>query len=334
MPREKISHRERIQTTLEGKKADHIPAVLWRHFPVDDQTPDALAAATAVFQDQYQWDIIKVTPSSSYCLRDWGSLDEWRGDTEGTRDYSHFPISSSKDWLKITRLNPHKSYLRQQLECLKLLKKRYSPDTPIIQTIFSPLAQAKNLVNRDALLVHIRSYPDEVLKALAVISQTTKDFIESCNEIGIDGIFYAVQFSQAGLVSKDEFLTFSKQFDTQLLKSAELMWIRLLHIHGTNIFFDSMLDYPINILNWHDRSTSPSIAESRKLYKGVICGGLGRIDTLVLGDSTGIHNQAREAFEMAGQRNFILGTGCVVPMTASYGNLMAVHDSAALLRPI
>ena len=37
------------------------------------------------------------------------------------------------------------------LECLSLLVKELGPDTPVIQTIFNPLSQAKNLAGREPL---------------------------------------------------------------------------------------------------------------------------------------------------------------------------------------
>ena len=42
--------RERLEACLSGRLLDRPPVALWRHFPVDDQTPDGLAAATIEFQ--------------------------------------------------------------------------------------------------------------------------------------------------------------------------------------------------------------------------------------------------------------------------------------------
>ncbi len=82
-----MNHRARIEACLSGAPMDRPPVALWRHFPVDDQSPATLAAATANFQRTYDFDLVKVTPSSSFCLRDWGIKDEWRGAPEGTREY-------------------------------------------------------------------------------------------------------------------------------------------------------------------------------------------------------------------------------------------------------
>ena len=85
---------ERILACINGSPVDRPPLVLWRHFPVADQDPVNYAKATLDFQNRFDFDLIKVSPSSSYCLVDWNVKDEWRGNPEGTRDYIHYPISN------------------------------------------------------------------------------------------------------------------------------------------------------------------------------------------------------------------------------------------------
>ncbi len=112
---------------------------------MDDQNPQSLAEAHLNYQQNYDFDLMKVTPASSFCLKDWGVEDEWVGDTEGTRRYTKRIIHSPEDWESLTVLEPTSPHLAQQLECLRLIRTSLSPDTPLLQTIFSPLAQAKNL---------------------------------------------------------------------------------------------------------------------------------------------------------------------------------------------
>ena len=73
------THRQRLEAVLAGKRPDRTPVALWRHFPVDDQDPFRLARATGAFANQYDFDLIKVTPGSSYSVHDWGTRDDWRG---------------------------------------------------------------------------------------------------------------------------------------------------------------------------------------------------------------------------------------------------------------
>ena len=174
----KTSHRELIQACIKGEKTTRPAVALWRHFPVDDQTPETLAAATLNFQQTYDFDLVKVTPASSFCLKDWGVEDKWTGHTEGTRTYTRRIISGPKDWERLPVLGPRSKHLAAQLICLRLIRSKLTKETPVIQTVFSPLAQAKNLAGNETLLTHLRLYPEAVMKGLQIIAKSTRRFVE------------------------------------------------------------------------------------------------------------------------------------------------------------
>jgi uroporphyrinogen decarboxylase len=52
-----------------------------------------------------------------------------------------------------------------------------------------------------------------------------------------------------------------------------------------------------------------------------------RQDTLVYQDPAEVRNEAADALRQTGGKRFLLGTGCVVPIIASHGNLMAARKS-------
>jgi len=320
------THRERIQACLNGEMPDRTPIALWRHFPVDDQNPEALAASTLHFQNTYDFDIVKVTPASSFAVRGWGVEDKWMGDAEGSRRYTKRIIFKPEDWEKLKPLDPTSPHLAGQLACLRLLKENLSPETPLIQTIFNPLSQAKNLAGNDVLLAHLREHPEAVMKGLDTIAKTTSKFIEAAREIGIDGVFYAIQHAQADILELNEYKSFGLPFDQQVLESTKDLWCNMLHLHGKDVFFSLLRLINFQIVNWHDRETYPSLSEARTLFKGTLCGGL-RQDTLVLEDQAKVKEEAEDAIRQTKGRHFILGTGCVVPITASHGNLVAATKS-------
>jgi len=320
----KVSHRERMQAFLSGQGLDRLPIALWRHFPVDDQDPIRLAAATLQFQHTFDFDLVKVTPASSFCLKDWGSEDRWEGNPEGTRRYTKHVIKSPKDWEDLPVISPTSNFLARQLECLSILRNKIGSTTPIIQTIFNPLSQAKNLAGGDTLLTHIRLYPEAVMKGLETIAKGTRMFIDASINLGIDGIFYAVQHAQAGLLSTSEYEIFGKKLDLELLDTVQSLWCNILHLHGINVYFNLVSDYPVNIINWHDRDTSPSLQEGLGNYKGYVCGGLRR-ETISLGTPMEIQHEIDDAIVQVSGKRLLLGTGCVVPSIAPYGNLIAAR---------
>lgn len=323
-------HREALEACLSGSAFERVPVALWRHFPVDDQHPASLAKAILAFQQAFNYDLVKVTPASSFCIKDWGVEDEWRGDAEGTRDYTRPVIFEPEDWHRLPVLDPAKGSLADQLECLQILVNELGQGTPLIQTIFNPLSQAKNLVGKGRLLVHLRAYPEALHAGLRTIAESTRRFIEALSRLGIAGVFFAVQHAQHSLLSEDEYQQFGQYYDLQVLEPCRDFWFNMLHIHGTDIMFDRFLNYPMQAINWHDQETSPSLSQARQRYDGVLCGGLQRIQTMVLGTPEQIRAEARRAIHDTGGQKFILGTGCVVPITAPYGNLLAASAPGTL----
>ena len=327
-----MNHRERIERAIHREKVDRLPVSFWRHFPVDDQRAERLARATVAYQEQFDFDLVKVSPSSSFCLQDWGAKDIWMGHSEGTRDYLAPVISKPDDWLNLKILDPLKGRLGKQLECLKLIKSKLDPNTPFIQSIFSPLAQAKNLAGKTDLQLYLRRYPEQFHAGLEVITESTSRFIEECLKIGIDGIFYAVQYASFDLLSKEEFILFGKKYDSKFFALMEKFWLNMLHIHGKNIMFDEVSDYPAQIFNWHDRETDPDLRNGLNRSNGAVCGGVGRIETMVLGDSQKIFSEIDDAVQQTSGKGLIIGTGCVLPQTAPMGNVFAAVDYAHSVR--
>lgn len=322
-----ITHKERIQACLNGETPDRTPVALWRHFPVDDQDPRSLADATLHFQRTYDFDFVKVTPASSFCVKDWGVEDEWQGHTEGTREYTKRIIHDPRGWETLPVLAPTSSpHLAGQLECLRFLRAELGPEVPLLQTVFSPLAQAKNLAGGDLLDEHLRKHPEALVKGLATIAETTRRFVETCLEAGVDGIFYAIQHAQASLLSFEEYQTFGLPYDQNALAPAEGLWCNLLHLHGHDVYFSLVNSLSFSIVNWHDRESFPSLSQAQELFSGAVCGGI-RQDTIVYRSRSEVEQEAADALQQTNGVRFVLGTGCVTPVIAAHGNILAARKS-------
>ncbi len=320
------THKERIQASFQNELLDRPPVALWRHFPVDDQDPRSLADATLQFQRTYDFDLVKVTPASSFCAKDWGVEDQWLGHTEGTRQYTKHVIHDPRDWETLPALDPTAPHLAGQLDCLRFLRAELDPETPLLQTIFNPLSQAKNLAGDDTLIAHLRLYPEAVMKGLTTIAETTRRFVGACLDTGIDGVFFAIQHAQASELTLEEYRTFGLPYDQKTLEPAQELWCNLLHLHGHDVYFSLLDSLTFPIVNWHDREALPSLADAQTHFSGVVCGGM-RQDTLVYRDQSEVRAEAADAIQQTNGKRFILGTGCVVPIIASHGNLLAARKS-------
>jgi uroporphyrinogen decarboxylase len=157
-----MTRRERLAAALRGEPVDRPPVALWRHFPVDDQDPEQLAQSVAAFQAHYDWDFVKFTPSSSFCVEDWGCRAVYRGRPEGTSDYIARPVSVPADWRRIEPLDPYAGALGMQLTAIRRARELIDPDVPLLATIFSPISQAKNLIGGGMEIVHLRRHRSDL----------------------------------------------------------------------------------------------------------------------------------------------------------------------------
>ena len=200
--------------------------------------------------------------------------------------------------------------------------------TPIIQTIFNPLSQAKNLAGKDRLLSHLVSHSKEVTAGLRIIEKTTTNFIIACQEIGLDGFFFALQFSQSSLLSVEEASKFEFIPLNNYLKLAHSCWLNIIHLHGENIFFTNAIQTSAPILNWHDQMTFPNLSSAKIVTNKTFCGGIQQWETLVLGDPNLVAAESKKAIEEMGGAHLILGTGCVLPITAPMSNIYSAINVA------
>jgi uroporphyrinogen decarboxylase len=321
-----MNKRERLEAAIAGQAVDQIPVALWRHFPGDDQHPDHLAAATVAFQRRWDFDFVKVTPASSFQIRDWGVQDVWVGHIEGTRQYIHRPIERAADWHALKPLDPCAGALGQQLRCLDQVMAAL-PDVPVIQTIFSPLAQAKNLAG-DRLLTDLRENEADFRAGLETITRSTMGFVQAVKATGAAGIFYAVQHASANLLSRTEFSAFGREYDLRVLSELAGTWLNVMHVHGDHIYFDLVADYPLQVWNWHDRETAPSLTEGLKQIKGAACGGIARDRVMLRGQPEAVREQVRDAIAQTNGRHTIVGTGCVTMVPTPEINIRTAIDTA------
>lgn len=319
--------RKRLETAVAGEKTDRLPVALWRHWPGDDQDAEAQAAAHVKWQEDYDWDLLKVSPASSYCLVDWGVEDRWRGWVEGTREYTRRVVAEPQDWTRLKPLDPGKGMLATQIRALKLIREALGEEVPILATIFSPLAQAKNLCGGERMLQHMRSDPDLFVEGLKTIRESTLRYVAAAAEAGISGLFYAIQHARYSLMSPVEYKSFGQAFDETILDAASDLWMNMVHLHGEGVIFDVVADYDVPLLNWHDRESGVVLREGLEQFSGAASGGVSR-DTMHTGTPDDVLAQAADAVDQSDGRRLVLGTGCVIMTNTPTRNIGALRAFA------
>jgi uroporphyrinogen decarboxylase len=320
------SKRKRLEAAIAGEAVDRPPVALWRHWPGDDQDADALAAAHLKWQTDYDWDLVKVSPASSYSVVDWGMGDRWEGHIEGTRTTTHLPVRAPADWPALQPLDPGRGMLAAQLDALRRVGDGLRGETPFIATVFAPLSVAKHLAGNETVLSHLRQNPDDFRRGLETITESILRFIDAARTTGIAGIYYAIQHAAYPLLSREEYETFGRPYDLRVLTGTGDLWCNMVHLHGSRVMFDLIADYPTPLLNWHDRDTGISLAEGLQRFGGAASGGVSQW-TIHQEGPEGTRAEARDARAQLGDRRLLLGTGCVIMTTTPLRNIRALREA-------
>ena len=320
----KMDHWERMRAAVKGEEVDHVPVSLWRHWPVDDETPDGLTAVTLNWQKEYDFDLVKFMPTGTYGIEDWGAETVYIPNHSGTRTVTAFGVTNAEQWPQLEALDVTKGYLGNQNEALRLSAEKLNNSVPLLQTIFSPLTTARKLAG-EQVFTDLRRNPDLFKAGLQIIAETTVRFAKESLRLGAHGTFFASQCDTYQLLSEAEYKEFGEYFDLIVLNAVQEAEFNMIHAHGQDIMFDLMSSYPANMMNWHDRRTQPTLGEAKEVFSGLVVGGVNEWETLVHGPVEAIRAEIKEAIAQTNGRSLMVGPGCIVP-----GHVPAVHIRAAI----
>lgn len=292
-----MTRSERVRAAVNGELVDRVPVCFWHHFRPEG-SGRALAEATLRFFDQsFDLDIVKVMPDLPY-------------------PFPRRSISEPADWQLVEPIDELRSrYFTQRAETVSILREQLGDETPIIVTVFSPLAEAFYFVRDKNLLLQYAQENSTILHgALMTIAENLRAHIQDVIDAGADGVFFALQGCSIDVMSETTYREFGRPYDLLALQGAINGWLNVLHIHGDqNLMFNPMLDYPVQVLNWSDRLAGPSLREARTMTSKCLMGGWHEFGPLSNGPVEEIRSQAEDAIEQTGGRKFILANGCSVP---------------------
>ena len=309
-----MTHWERVRAALQGDDVDRPPMSLWKHWPVDDETPAGLAAVTLHWQREFDFDFVKFMPTGTYGIEDWGAETIYRPTENGTRTIIKHGVTQPQQWPQLQQLDVNKDYLGIQIEALRLTAAELKGEVPILQTVFSPLTTARKLAG-DRVLAHMRQYPDLLKEGLQIIAETTARFAKASLQAGAHGIFFATQNATYRVMTEAEYREFGVAFDMVVFDAIkDESQFSLLHVHGEDTMFDLMASYPAHAMNWHDRTAGPSLTEARKHFDGALIGGVDEWHTLLFGSEEAIRDEIHDAIAQTKGRGFMVGPGCVLPI--------------------
>lgn len=323
-----MSRFDRIRSAMSGETMGEIPIALWRHFPRDDFKAETLCKRHVEFQRRFDLDLLKYSPSGGYPTIAFGAEIEFHESFIGAPRTKRYRILDLEDWQTLEKLDVGSGMLGEMLKSVELLVEEFENEVPFIETLFSPLTIAAK-ISGDRLVADLRTNPKILDDALQVIGRTMVEFSKAVTDAGADGIFFATQFASYDVLSKEEYEQFGMKYDIPILSAVKNSFFNVLHIHGTNTMFDTLVrDYPVHGVNWHDRRTSPSIKEAFERTDLVLLGGLDERETMVKGSEEDVEREVKDAVTQTGRKRLIISPGCIVPMPTPEANYDAAIKAA------
>lgn len=331
-----MNREERIRAALKGQEVDRVPISVWMHFSEFDQDPRSLAECMVAFNEKYDYDFIKMMPFGAYSTPDWGAKLAIYCDKYKEVVVTEPGINCVEDYYKVQPLPAIYGTWGKQLQLTQHMSKLVKPNTPYVQTIFSPTTTLRKLAG-DRLLNDMKEHPEAVHSALKAITQTTIDFVKANIEVGVSGFFFATQCATYDFLDDKMFAEFCKPYDYQVINAyKDITYFNVMHIHGSNIMFDTVLDYPVTCINWHDRHTDPDMKTARQKTSKTFLGGILEVPVIIKGaleyhsilqrsTPEQIKTHVKEAIDMVGGRGLIVGPGCVADPRTSEANLAAAR---------
>ncbi len=307
---------ERVQAAVAGEEVDRIPVCFWHHFQPEGSGRAMAEATLRFFDEEFDLDIAKVMPDIPY-------------------PFPKRSIASTNDWRLFEPIDPRSRFFRERAEAVAVLRETLGFDTPVVMTVFSPLAEAMYAArDREQFLMHMREQPVLMHEVLTTIASNLAEHLHEMILSGADGIFFSVQGCTTDFMSEQEYAEFGRPYDLMALRGASAGWLNILHIHGErNLMFDRMLDYPVQVLSWSDRLAGPSLREARVKTSKCLMGGWNEFGPLHSGPAEKIAEEAQDAITQTGGRKLILANGCSVPDDTDHSWLEEARNIAQDLRP-
>lgn len=305
-----VDKNSKLKLAIAGKRQTEIPFSFWTHLPSIDREPELVAAETYRLYQQFDLDFIKTMNNGMYAVEDYGCQIDFSEVAEGgVAKVIETPINRYEDWATLPEASIHAGALARELDHLERLLRLVDGEAPVIMTVFSPLTTADKLAQgrlAEYLAMDTEGYVHE---ALAKIAQTTAQLSARAIEMGAAGVYFASQMSSYEKLAEADYAKYGVPYDLQALQGAEQGWFNTLHVHGTDIMFDLLKEYPVQVFNWHAWETLPEIKEGIDFTRKCVMGGIARMD--ITNDRRNeLRNQIYRTLTESEGQHIILTPGC------------------------
>jgi uroporphyrinogen decarboxylase len=300
---------DRVRAALAGKPVDRPPFSLWYHFGIQHGPGERSAQVHLEFFEAYDPDFLKVMNDYEYPM------------PQGMQ-----VIATPADLERLTPLDITRTAMGNQLRAIEIIAKALWGKALFVDTVFDAWNTLRRNLVKEAMPKLMADHPRALQAALKVVNENLIQYALGSLARGAAGIFLAVP-ATAESVTLEQYEQFVRPFDLEFLKAIQGKGeFHILHAHGEKLYFDRLLDYPVQALSWADLNGGPTLAEARRKTSLTLVGGLDHVRFPYLSIPL-IRSQAKAAVAQAGGSKFILAPGCSVPTYSFPSLIKAARDA-------
>jgi uroporphyrinogen decarboxylase len=290
-----------------------------------------LVEAMIEFQRKFDWDFMKINPRASYHIEDRGARYTRSSEPLQKAIKISLPVTKVTDWIKIKPLAPTASVLGEILSATQEIVNRIGSEIHIVQTIFSPLSIAGDLVDAgdEHFVKLLREGPSELHTALEAITETFVGFVKELMKTGIAGIFFATtEWASRSLITEEEYLKFGRSYDLKVLRAAASARFNILHVCNKNNMLPLFRDYPAPVLSWSPfEPGNLSIHQAAQIIDKIFLAGMDHNVTLLEGPQNAIKKQIEDSLGEVPLGSLMIGPGCALKINTPDQNLEAAIET-------
>jgi uroporphyrinogen decarboxylase len=302
---------ERVDRVLNGEEVDRPPISLWYHFGIQHAGGEQFARITLEFFQYYDFDFLKVM--NDYFYQPPQGLDA---------------VKTRADLKCITPFDIDQTDWQEQFKALDHISSALKGKAYFLDTVFDPWQTIRRNMAGENIEALMKDEPEALLEALDIVADNLINYCKKSLAIGTAGIFMSVP-AGSELISRENFLRFVKPPAMKVFNEiSELGKMNTAHIHGADLFFDDVLDFPVDIFNWWDRGPKgPSLQWVKERIPGCVMGGINQ-EIVARTTRAFLKNHVWEGIEMGGKTRFFLANGCSSDPWGYPPSMQAIVDAA------
>jgi uroporphyrinogen decarboxylase len=300
---------ERVKNALKGEEVDRPPFSFWYHFGLQHMPARKHAEAELDFYRAYDLDFLKAMSDYPYPLPD--GLEA---------------IATEQDWRRVEPVAPTDQCWTQQLTALSLIGDAIGNEALFIETIFSPWTTARRLARTGSIKTAREQYPEALLAAMEAIATSLAHYSKEALKRGAAGIFLSLGAASGDVMAAEEYDVWGRPFDMKILEAVREAPFNVLHIHGKQIHFDSVINYPASALNWSHFATEPSLNDGKQRSGKTVLGGIDEATASHVSPLE-IREQIEATIREVGSRGLIVTPGCSVPTDTRERSLRVIKTT-------